>query len=93
VSHTREEIETAVLEQIRDQLGMEAGTPISLEADFFHDLGGDALDYAEIGMELEEKLEIDIPDTEQPTRIGAIIDKVVRCAQEPVAAPQQGSGE
>jgi len=59
--------------------------PRSLAAHFFQDLGGDSLDLAEATMELEERLDVDIPDGEVPPRIQAILDLVWRACQARMA--------
>ena len=57
----------ATFDKVRDivveQLGSEADE-VTLESTFIDDLGADSLDVVELVMALEEKFEVEIPDTE-----------------------------
>ena len=87
VGSSREDVEQAVLEVLREQLGFGPGVPIAPELDFYQDLGGDSLDYAEATMGLEDRLDVQVPDTYQPTRVGDIIEMLTRYTREPADSP------
>lgn len=60
---SREEIFNLVKEAIVEQLGVDE-EKITENATFSEDLSADSLDLVELIMNLEEKLEIEIPDNE-----------------------------
>ena len=57
------EIESKVKEIIVDKLGVDE-KDVTNEASFTNDLGADSLDTVELIMELENKFEIQIPESE-----------------------------
>ena len=74
---SREEILEQVADVIVEQLGVER-EKITENATFIEDLGADSLDVVELIMSLEEKLEIEIPDSdaEKLTTVKDIIDYI-----------------
>lgn len=74
---TREEIETAVLNLISENLGV--GTDdIKLTDRIVEDLGADSLDVVELVQGVEDEFSIEIPDeqAETLTTVGKILDYV-----------------
>ena len=56
-------LEAQVKEIIMNKLGVEM-EQITLEASFIEDLGADSLDTVELVMELEDRFNIEIPDSD-----------------------------
>lgn len=57
------DIELVVRETVAEQLGVNM-TQVTPEASFVNDLGADSLDTVELVMGLEEKFDVEIPDSE-----------------------------
>lgn len=76
---TREKIQEKVIAIVAEQLGVDK-EKIKLESIFAEDLKADSLDSVEIVMELEDALDITIPDedTEKLQTVGDIVDYIVR---------------
>ena len=74
---SREEILAQVSDVIVEQLGTER-EKITESATFIEDLAADSLDVVELIMSLEEKLEIEIPDSdaEKITTVKDVIDYI-----------------
>lgn len=87
----RGDVEKAVREVLIEQLGLGPDARVEPGTDFFRDLGGDSLDYAEATMDLEDRLGVQIPDTHQPSRVGDIVDMLVRYIEESDVALARGS--
>ncbi|MBN2220055.1 MAG: acyl carrier protein [Kosmotogaceae bacterium] len=68
-------IQEKVISVVADSLGMEAGE-ISGNSRFIEDLGADSLDLVDLVMELEDKFEIQISDSQ--TSSFRTIDDVVK---------------
>ncbi len=60
---SEEEIFKTVKEVIVDQLGVDEEI-INMDATFVEDLSADSLDIVELIMDIEDKFEIEIPDSE-----------------------------
>ena len=83
---TRAEVELVVKQVIADQVGLSSADAVKGTADFFNDLGGDSLDYAEATITIEEELDLSIPETDMPPKVDAIIDLVMKYANKRTAA-------
>ena len=66
-----------VKEIIQDKLGIEEGK-ITKEASFIDDLGADSLDTVELIMQLQEELNLEIPDeeAEKLTTVGSVVEYI-----------------
>ena len=75
---SREEILEQVKETIVDQLGVEA-EKVTENATFIEDLAADSLDVVELIMSIEEKFEIEIPDSdaEKIVTVKDVIDYII----------------
>lgn len=75
---SREEILEEVRDVIVEQLGIER-EKITEDATFIEDLAADSLDVVELIMSLEEKFEIEIPDSdaEKIATVKDVIDYIV----------------
>ena len=71
-------IEEAVIKIIKENLDIDSKTDIELDAHIIHDLGGDSLSAVEIVMEIEEKFDIEIDDSEVEDleSINALVDLI-----------------
>ena len=68
------DIELRIKQAVAEQLGLKA-EEIKNEASFMDDLGADSLDVGELGMALEEKFDIEIPD-EDAEKILTVSDAI-----------------
>ena len=75
---SREEILEQVKETIVEQLGVEA-EKVTENATFIEDLAADSLDVVELIMNIEEKFEIEIPDSdaEKIVTVKDVIDYII----------------
>lgn len=55
---------TKIKDKIKEQLGIEDDSKITLDTTFIDDLGADSLDVVELIIALEEEFSIEIPETE-----------------------------
>ncbi len=67
---TEQEIETKVIGIVAEQMGVDKDQ-ITRETSFTNDLNADSLDTVELGMELEEEFDTQIPD-EQAEKIHTV---------------------
>jgi acyl carrier protein len=73
----RAAIEVAVTDIVRKLLGLPDEQAVRPEADFKTDLGTDSLTDAELGMEIEDRFEIEVPDGVRPRNIREIVDLIL----------------
>ena len=80
---SREEILEQVKETIVEQLGVEA-EKVTENATFIEDLAADSLDVVELIMNIEEKFEIEIPDSdaEKIVTVKDVIDYIIEHKEE-----------
>lgn len=81
----RVDIEKAITEIVRKLLAMREDQPLSPETDFKIDLGTDSLFDAEFGMEVEDRFEIEVPDSIHPRNIHEATDLVMAALAEKTA--------
>ncbi len=84
MSHDDHEVLRRVQAVLGEQLGLESGSQVPPDADFYAELGGDSLDLAEITMSLEEEFDIVVPDKAVPAPVTA--RKMAAMAAECLAA-------
>ena len=70
-------VQERVIDIVSEQLGVNKDQ-VSRETSFVNDLGADSLDTVELVMELEEEIDIDIPDdaAEKIQTVGQAIDYI-----------------
>ena len=73
----RTQVEAAVTDLVRSVVGLPDGHPIRLDAGFKTDLGTDSLTDAELGMEIEDRFEIEVPDGVRPQNIREVVDLIL----------------
>ena len=81
-AHSRAEVELVVKQVIAYQVGLASADAVKGTADFFNDLGGDSLDYAEATISIEEELDLSIPESDIPPKVDAMIDLVMKYVEE-----------
>ena len=76
--HTgRNEVERIVIKIVRDIEELPDDRVILSTTDFRADLGTDSLFDAEFGMAVEERFEIEVPDSARPKTIGEAVDMIL----------------
>lgn len=76
---SREEIETAIIEIVAEQMGVDKAE-INAKTSFVNDLNADSLDTVELVMEFEDEFELTIPDeeAEKIQTVGQAVDYVFK---------------